>query len=104
MGQDFRPLPRHSDEGVSMLETLRPAEPTPGHQTHQTESPARAPAGDASDLFLPRRSLDHLPAASPLGSMPVGRLDSMATALDTPATPTLTPTFPETISDGWPLP
>ena len=70
---------------------------------HLPGSPTRTMDGDANAQLCPRRQMDLLPAACPLGSMPSGILDSMATALDTPETPTLTATFPETTLEGWPL-
>ena len=101
MGQDTQLLPRHPNVEFG---TLLLPEQAPGQHSHQDRAPTRFAADDANDQPQPSQPSDLPPAASPPGPMPRGRLDASATALDTPATPTLTATFPETILEGWPLP
>ena len=98
-------LAEHS-EATRMPRPAIAGDVTPG--ARHTPLAPRPTDGDAVEQAarangILNRHSDLPPAAMPPGSMSPGIPDSMATALDTPATPTLTPTFPETVLEGWPL-
>jgi hypothetical protein len=96
------PGPQHATSAPEEGPHTRPDLFQARGQRTETPTPAH-PASDADAQISRRQPLDPSFAASPPGSMPPGRPDSVATALDTPVTPTLTATFPETILEGWPL-